>query len=159
MPSIVEPDASTAWILATLQADAVLTAMQVTVNGALRTLQGVFYMAAPQETENPYPSIIVESPYQDTLAQRMHPNGWPIGQASLMHDVAVHVRDVEPNDSALKAIRARAITVLAGKSGTVTGGRTNGCLVDSFPPDQRIDKGSYIYTRIGVTFKVAAQVT
>lgn len=159
MPSITEPDASTAWILAALQADATLMAMQVTVNGVARTLQGVFYMAASQEVENPYPNIIVETPFQKTLAQRMHPNGWRISQAALMHDIAVQARDVEPNDSGLKAIRARIITVLAGQSGTVTGGRTNGCQVDTYTPDQRIDKGTYIYSRIGVTFQVNAQVS
>lgn len=155
---IAHPDVSTDWIRATLLADATLMAMTVTIGGEARVLQGIFYMIAPQEQEFPYPCIIINQPVTHQLAQPMHANGPYISQAGFLQDVRICARDVEPDNAQLRAIRARVMTLLEGQNGTVTGGRTNHCVVRSFTPDQRLDRGSYIYVEIGVTFHISTQV-
>jgi hypothetical protein len=153
------PDLASDWVKATLQGDATLMALTVTQNGVARAVQGVYYMVAPQETEYPYPCIIINQPILWRLPQNLRCNGRWISQATFLQDVRCLARDVEPNDSGLRAIRARVQALLEGQGGAVTGGNINSCVVDSFPPDTRSDKGAYIYSESIITFKIATQVT
>lgn len=154
---ICHPDLAKDWLKAQVNVSG-LTALTVTVNGTARSVQGVYNLVAPQETPNPYPCVIIESPVLVYMPQQLHCNGRYISQASFDIDMRFVARDVEPDDSGLRSLRAKAIELCEGQNGTVTGGRINSCIVRTFLPDQRLDKGTYIYTEISVTFRVAAQV-
>jgi hypothetical protein len=139
-----------------------LLALTVTTFGAARAVQGVFYMIAPQEQPNPYPNVIINTPITIAAAPPICINGLVFSQATFEIDVRVGAKDVEPDDAGLLAIRAKVIELAHAKSGAVTGGRVNSCAVYSarpFTPAQRVDKGTYIYSEIGVTFRVAAEVS
>lgn len=159
MSAIVHPDISTAYLKAKLLADATLLALTVTQNGVARLVQGVNYLVAPQETENPYPCIIINQPILWSLPQHLQCNGIWIASATFRQDVRCVGRDVEPNDSGLLAMRARVKTVVEGTQGTVTGGVVSSCAVKGFPPDSRYDHGSYIYSEVFITFEITTQTT
>lgn len=134
-------------------------AMTVTQNGVARAVQGVFYMMAGQENEYPYPCIIVNQPILRFLPQHLQCNGVYIAQATFLQDVRCIARDVEPNNSGLRTIRARVKTLLEGYSGAVTGGTVSSCIVDGFPPDSRYDNGGFIYSESLITFRITTQTT
>jgi hypothetical protein len=159
MSAIVHPDVSTDWIRATLSGDATLMALTVTQNGVARPVQGVHYLVAPQESENPYPCIIINQPILRYLPQNLRCNGRFITSATFLQDVRCVGRDVEPDDAGLRAIRARVKTLLEGQTGTVTGGLVTSTVVNGFPTDSRDDKGSYIYSETMITFQIATQLT
>lgn len=159
MAVITHPDLSTDFIKAKLLGDATLMALTVTQNGVARAVQGVYYMVAPQEVENPYPCVIIEQPLFLRAAQHLNCNGVFIAQATFSQDVIAQARDVEADDAGLRAIRARIKVLLEGQGGAVTGGNISQCKVRGYSPDIRRDNGSYIYSGIRISFEIATQVT
>lgn len=157
--AVTHPSIATSWVKAILSADATLLALTVTQNSAARAVQGVYYLIAPQETAYPYPCVIINQPILRFLPQNLRCNGRFITSATFLQDVRCVARDVEPDDAGLVAMLDRVKTLLEGQQGTVTGGLVSSCVVDGFPPDSRIDKGSYIYSEIAITFQIATQVT
>ncbi len=159
--TIAHPDISTDWLRGVLTGDATLMAMQVTINGTPQTLKGVFYMRVPQELEisEAYPCVIVNQPISNALALLKKPNGPLVASAGFLQDVRVAARDVEPDSAEMRAIRARIIELLEGGFGVVAGGRVGACAIDRFLPDQRFDRGGYVYSEIGVTFVLDSQLT
>lgn len=156
--AIIEQDIPLRYIKPILQNDSTLMAMEVDVQGTARALQGVFYKVAPQDVENPFPCIVIQSPFRLQLPRRMIPLGPQLFGAAFGIDVAIQARDVEPDDADLLAMRGRIRFLLEGTRGNVTGGTAWACWVEDFMPDDRQDKG-YIFTQIGLTFGVGAQVT
>lgn len=155
--ALTEVDLIRAAVKARLEGDATLMAMTVNVNGAARTLQGVFYKAALQEVENPYPNITHNYVALDAApASRMRPNGPYRRHVPLLWDVAIEARDVEPED--LAAMLAQMDFLLDGYSASVTGGRIFR-VVYAQPFEIRIDRGTYIYTKAGITYSMSAQVS
>lgn len=152
------PDVPPIWVKSLLASDDVLMNISVSVNGEPRTLQGVYYMAVPQEDENPFPHVLLASPIFVTAAQRMHPNGPYIRQATFWQDVWVQARDVAIDDPALSYMHARAIGLLEGQSGPVDGGAVTGCFVERFLPEFLFDEGGLIYSKIGTRFEMTVQL-
>lgn len=155
--ALTEVDLIRSAVAARLSGDATLMAMTVMVNGAARALQGVFYKSVPQETDNPYPNIIHNYVTLDAVpASRMRPNGPYRRHVPLLWDVAIEAQDVEPE--ALAAMLAQVDFLLEGYSVTVIGGRVFR-IVYVEPFEIRIDRGTYIYTKSGITYSISAQVS
>lgn len=155
--ALTELDLIRTAVAARLSGDATLMAMTVSVNGVARALQGVFYRAASQESENPYPNITHNYVALDAVpAARMRPNGPRRSHVPLLWDVAIEARDVE--SEALAAMLARIDFLLEGYAASVTGGRIFR-IAYAAPFEIRIDRGAYIYTKVGITYSISAQVS
>jgi hypothetical protein len=158
---IVEQDVPVLYIAPILAADTTLMTMPITVRGIARTLQGVFDQSIPQELDNPYPCIVIQSPYQLQRPGRAYPNGPPLQGAAFGVDVTIQARDVDTSDvgyGQLRAARKRIKRLLEGTRGLIDGGKAATVWVESYPPFQREDKGNYIFTQLGITFGIGAEV-
>lgn len=157
MATKTHPDIAVDWVREKLNVSELLD-LTVTVAGEAREVQGVFYLAAPQETANPYPAVIINQPLYANIAQRLQINGPWITAAVFEVEVRIAGRDVEPDDSGLRAIRAKVQELCEGQNGTVTGGRVDKCIVWPSSPDQRNDKGNFIYSDCFIKFRVGVQL-
>jgi hypothetical protein len=146
------------YIKGILEADAVLMSREVSIDGTPFTLSGVYLDRVPQEIGPQYVAIVIQPPY---MLQRMgikHPNGPLTPGVSFGVDVMIQAIDVASDDADILWMQARILADLEGTRGAVTGGKAATCWLEDYPPPQRIDKGSYVFNQIGITFGIGAEV-
>jgi hypothetical protein len=149
-----------------LSDDITLAAMPVTpFDGTPRLLQKnsdgeIFNRAIPQDDDaaGAGPSIVLGPPIAHDLAARKNPYGDNLVAADFIIDVWIHMHDVEPDNLGLNKMLGWIIRLLEGSRIPVDGGEAFTITIHDYPTPQRVDKGTYIFTAVGVSFLVAAQV-
>ena len=158
--AITHQDVPTAALKNTLLSDAVLADMEVTgFDGQPRKLQGIHNLEVPQEDETDGPWVVIGPPITHDLSERKHPNGGNLIAADFIVDLMIHCRNIEPDEPGLVAMRAHIKRKFEGSRISVDGGEAFTITIYGYPTPQRINRGGPVFTAIGISFLVAAQVT
>ena len=143
----------------TLAADTVLAAMTVSgFSGGPQTIKGIHVGAVPQIDKSKGPWVVIAPPIFHNAADRKTPNGPNRIAADFIVPVWLHMRDVEPDNLDLNRMLARIIGLFEGRRISVDGGEVFTITIYGDATPQRVDKGTYIFTAIGVKFLAAVQV-
>src|ERR1051326_3289025 len=148
--TVTHPDVATTTLMQLLADDSELMNIEVEIRGEPKKIQDVHYMKIQQEVTNPYPAIIVNQPITHDFDTNKSPNGpQEIPIADFIQTIRFAVREVEPRDSQLLAMRARGLAVLIGKTITIGAEWICSFTFYHWMPDLRGDKGKGLYSEIG----------
>jgi hypothetical protein len=148
--TVTHPDIATTTLMQVLTDDSELMNIEITMNGEPEKIQGVHYMKIQQEVMKPYPAIIVNQPITHDFNINKSPNGpQEISIADFLQTIRFAVRDVEPRDPQLLAMRARGLALLIGKTITVGSEWICSFIFHDWLIDKLQDDGTYIYSEIG----------